>query len=325
MSTLTVPDIRLSEGSPAEHLRRTAAAVRVHLRWWGTRKTLTTQQKEEIGLAYAADARFLTAGKKIIDVRHEAFKRLTSLRTAHHQPLAEADAPLRRGRRPADQTGRHRAVRPRDGGLSRRAERRARRIWTASTRRSRPHARRSLGRLYDPADYPPSVRGLFGVDWDFPAVEPPNYLMRLSPEIYQQEQERVARRFEEAVTLAEQAFASEFSKLVAHLTERLSGTDGEKKVFRDSAVNNLREFFDRFRYLSVRSNEDLEKLVDQAQQVIGGVAPQELRDSDALRQDVTRQLSGVQAALDGMLVNQPRRRILRSQPSNNGASHGTGD
>jgi hypothetical protein len=81
MSTLTVSDLRLSEGSPAEHLRRTAAAVRVHLRWWGTRKTLTTQQKEEIGLAYAADARFLTAGKKIIDIRHEAFKRLTSLRT----------------------------------------------------------------------------------------------------------------------------------------------------------------------------------------------------------------------------------------------------
>src|ERR1700676_2164532 len=81
MSTLTVSDIRLSEGSPAEHLRRTAAAVRVHLRWWGTHKTLTSQQKEEVGLAYAADARFLTAGKKLIDVRHEAFRRLTSVRT----------------------------------------------------------------------------------------------------------------------------------------------------------------------------------------------------------------------------------------------------
>ena len=183
----------------------------------------------------------------------------------------------------------------------------------------------SLGRLYDPADYPPTVRGLFGVDWDFPAIEPPNYLMRLSPEIYQQEQERVARRFEEAVTLAEQAFVSEFSKLVAHLTERLSSSDSERKVFRDSAVNNLREFFERFRYLSVRSNEDLEKLVDQAQQVVQGVAPQELRDNDGLRRDVARQLTSVQASLDGMLVNQPRRRILRSQPSTNGANHGNGD
>jgi hypothetical protein len=185
-------------------------------------------------------------------------------------------------------------------------------------------ARRRLGKLFDPTDYPLSIRGQFAVEWDFPSVEPPNYLMRLSPEIYQQEQERVARRFEDAVTLAEQAFVSEFSKIVAHLTERLSGSNGERKVFRDSAVGNLREFFDRFRYLSVRSNEDLERLVDQAQQMVQGIGPQDLRDNDSLRANVVQQLTAVQATLDGMIVSQPRRRILRSQPSRNGASHGNG-
>ena len=49
-------------------------------------------------------------------------------------------------------------------------------------------ARGRLGRLYDPADYPSAVRGLFGVEWDFPSVEPPAYLMRLSPDLYRQEQ-----------------------------------------------------------------------------------------------------------------------------------------
>jgi hypothetical protein len=34
-------------------------------------------------------------------------------------------------------------------------------------------ARRRLGRLFNPSDYPPKVRGLFAVDRDFPAVEPP--------------------------------------------------------------------------------------------------------------------------------------------------------
>ncbi len=62
-------------------------------------------------------------------------------------------------------------------------------------------------------------------------------------------------RFEEAVRLAEDAFLSEFAKLVSHLTERLSGDEsGQPKAFRDSAVHNLVEFFDRFRHLSVRSN-----------------------------------------------------------------------
>ena len=64
-----------------------------------------------------------------------------------------------------------------------------------------------------PADYPQEIRGLFAVAWDFLSVEPPDYLLQLSPELYAQEQQRVAQRFEEAVRLAEQAFVSEFAIL----------------------------------------------------------------------------------------------------------------
>src|SRR5579859_1787081 len=81
MTAMTLSDFPLDTSTPAQRLRRTAAAVRVHFTWWGTHKTLTAQQKEEVGGAYGADARFLTAGKKLIDTRHEAFRRLTSIRT----------------------------------------------------------------------------------------------------------------------------------------------------------------------------------------------------------------------------------------------------
>jgi hypothetical protein len=137
--------------------------------------------------------------------------------------------------------------------------------------------------------------------------------MRIAPEVYQQEQERVARRFEEAVHLAEQAFTAEFAKLVSHLTERLSGPDGERKIFRDSAVVNLTEFFQRFQQLNVHSSEQLDALVRQAQDIVQGVQPQELRDDGFLRQHIATELTGVQAALDGMLVDRPRRRIVRNQ------------
>ncbi len=107
-------------------------------------------------------------------------------------------------------------------------------------------ARSRLGRLFDPGDYPHEVRGLFGVDWDFPSVEPPSHLLRIAPEVYEQERRRVAARFDEAVRLAEQAFAAEFTRLLSHLTERLGECDnGRRKVFRDSAVANLSEFFQR--------------------------------------------------------------------------------
>jgi hypothetical protein len=104
----------------------------------------------------------------------------------------------------------------------------------------------------------------------------------------------------------------ELASLVSHLTERLAGhDDGKPKTFRDTSVTNVTDFFERFRRLNVRSNEQLDELVQRAQQVVRGVQPQELRDNQSLRQQVNTQLSGVQSALDGLLVDRPRRNILR--------------
>ena len=119
-------------------------------------------------------------------------------------------------------------------------------------------------------------------------------------------------RFESAVELAEQAFATELQRLTAHLAERLTGLhDGQPKVFRDSAVENLRQFFERFRRLNIRSSPELEMLVEEAQQVITGIEPQQLRDSVRLRQMVARDFEQIQAGVGEMLVDRPRRNILR--------------
>jgi hypothetical protein len=169
-----------------------------------------------------------------------------------------------------------------------------------------------LGSLYDPTDYPDSLRGLFSMDWEFPAVEPPDYLMQLNPKLYEEECQRVAMRFDDAVQLAEHAFVDELSKLVSHLTERLTGeADGKPKVFRDSAIDNLTGFFERFRQLNIRSNDQLDELVGQAQQTVQGIKPQSLRDNHGLRQTVASELTAVQGVLDGLLVDRPRRNILR--------------
>ena len=49
----------------------------------------------------------------------------------------------------------------------------------------------------------------------------------------------------------------------------------------------------------------------QAQQIVRGIAPQQLRDNSAVRQQIASQLSGVQSVLDGLLVDRPRRNIVR--------------
>ena len=122
----------------------------------------------------------------------------------------------------------------------------------------------------------------------------------------------MASRFDEAVQMAEAAFIDELHALVGHLTERLSGqTDGRPMIFRDSAVTNLNEFFNRFRGLNIGSNEQLDSLVDQCRDIVGGVAPKQLRDDTGLRNAVAADLGEVRETLDDLLVDRPRRNILR--------------
>ena len=311
MSTM-LDDVHTSaSSSPAQRLRTTMAAVRLSMSWLGVRKTLTAEQKAQAADAFGAEGDYLSAAKRLLNTKHPAYKAVTAVKNRAvgywksvslpypepgirliRQDRVEAfAAQMREFQEDLDE-----AVRNLDEhyGDLRRA------------------ARDRLGTLYNRADYPDSLVGMFGIESDFPAVEAPDYLRQLNPQLYEQECQRVQQRFDEAVQLAEEAFTSELAKIVSHLTERLSGQiDGKVKVFRDSAIGNLTEFFERFRELNVRSSEQLDGLVADCQQIVRGVQPQQLRDNEGLRQHVATELSRLQSVLDGLLVDQPRRRILR--------------
>ena len=296
---------------PAARLRTSMAAVRLSLRWLGCRKTLTAEQKAEAADTFDASGRFLTAGKKLLDTKHPAFRAVTNVRGRivalwKGMTLPFPEPGIRLIRQDQIETF-HAQMTERKGDLEAAAEKLNERFEELKAA-----ARERLGRLFNPHDYPTSLRGLFAVDWDFPSVEPPSYLAELNPALYEEECRRVASRFDEALTLAEEAFSTELTQLVAHMTERLSGSvDGKPKVFRDSVVTNLVEFFERFRQLNVRSNNELDGLVVQAQQLVQGIEPQALRDNKILRQTVAADLGELRDTLDQFLVDRPRRNILR--------------
>jgi len=287
------------------------AAARVSLSWLGVRKTLSQEQRAQAADTFGAEGDFLSAGKKLLDTRHEKFKAVTAVKNRVIQywkslslPYPEPGIRLIRQDRIDTFDAQMREFRAELDEAVADLDRHYDPLKSAAARR--------LGSLYNPADYPESLRGMFSIEWDFPSVEPPDYLQQLNPELYQQECQRVQQRFDEAVRLAEEAFTAELAKLVSHLTERLAGQDdGKPKIFRDSAVTNLTAYFDRFRELNVRSSEELDNLVADAQQTIRGVEPQLLRDNQGLRQHVATELSRVQSVLDGLLVDRPRRNILR--------------
>lgn len=88
-------------------------------------------------------------------------------------------------------------------------------------------------------------------------------------------------------------------------------------------MSNLSDFFDRFRRLNVSSNPELDALVEQAQQLVRGVGPQNLRDDGGLRRHVGEEMARMQTQVEALIVNAPRRRIVRSQPGTNGGPHAT--
>jgi hypothetical protein len=311
MSTLLDAPSLQSPETAAERLRSSMAAARLSFTWLGIRKSLSSTQKDQAANSFGAEGKFLSAGKKLLDTSHPAFKAVTAIRgrtlaywRSISLPFPEAGIRLIRQDK-VDEFSRR--MREFQNELESAVEDLS--LHYASLRSA---ARERLGDLFNPSDYPPTLAGQFGIEHDFPSVEPPPYLQQLSPQLYQQECQRMQSRFDEAVQLAEQAFLEELARLVEHLTERLSGTDdGKPKVFRDSAISNLTEFFERFRQLNVRSNPELDELVASAQRVVRGLEPQRLRDSSSLRQQVTTQMAAVQADLDQLLVERPRRNIQR--------------
>lgn len=307
-STMNAPPT----SSPAQELRERMTACRVSFTWLGTSRALNTEQRAQAAEPFGAAEKFLSAGKKLFDTAHPTYRAVTAVRAQIVNcwrgltlPYPEPGVRLIRQDRV---TAFDAQLQQFQGDLATAVQELDEQFHDLKAQ-----ARRRLGTLFNPADYPSSLTDAFQVEWDFPAITPPDHLQQLSPELYERECARVQARFEHAVELAEEAFTGEFAHLVSHLCERLAGTtDGQPKIFRDSAVAGLQEFFDRFRTLSVRSSADLDRLVDQAQQVVRGVAPQQLRDNSRLRQQIATGLSAVQSHLDQLLVDRPRRNILRA-------------
>ena len=238
MSTITPSAPAHQPGSDAaEILRNRFTALRLSFTWFGVRRSLSPDQCEQAAAQFGAERAYVSASKKLIDAAHPAMRGVNQVRREVSEYWKDISLPY-------PEAG-IRLIRQADlvqlddnfGNYQRRLAE-AVDVLEASHGAIKRMARERLGRLYSDSDYPSTFTGLFQFLWDFPNVEPPNYLASLKPELYQQEWNRVRSRFQEAVQLAEQAFTDELSGLISHLSERLSGADdGKPKIFRDSAID----------------------------------------------------------------------------------------
>ena len=78
MSTLLENDNRIETHS--DELRASMAAVRISIKWFGTRKSVSNHQKTEAARPFNAEGKFLSVGKKLIDTTHPAWKAVASVK-----------------------------------------------------------------------------------------------------------------------------------------------------------------------------------------------------------------------------------------------------
>ncbi len=281
----------------AQRLRIAMAACRLRFTWFGLEKALTPEQNARAAQRFEATPQSLRAAQRLLDVHHPAFRALTSLPgpiEAYWRsltlPFPESCLRLI----PLDQVEAfHRQMTSYRIQLSDTAIDLERNFEPL-----RAQAVRQLGSLFDPADYPATLRDLFGFRWDFPNSDPPPNFSWLSPDVHQLEEFRVQALFEET----DRMFYAEFTRLVAHLGERISGDSvaGSPKIFRDSAVDHLVDFIASYRRFHLGSDDRLDELIDLVQRTLAGVTPQSLRDHSGLRRTVASRLSWVQASLAAM-------------------------
>ena len=184
--TITMEADTDRSSNSAIRLRATMTAMRLSFAWFGTRKALTNEQKTVAADAFDAEGKYISAAKRLIDTGDPTFRAVTSIKTqasAYFKGISMPypDPGIRLIRR--DDIDRitdrmqsfvselEEAVRELDDHLD----------------ELKDEARDRLGSLYNEADYPQSVVGLFEISWEFPAVEPPEYLRELNPELYEQE------------------------------------------------------------------------------------------------------------------------------------------
>lgn len=173
-------------------------------------------------------------------------------------------------------------------------------------------ARIFLGPLFRANDYPPkeTFKAAFHFQWQYLQIGVSEALREISAEIAQREADKMQATFVEASTAIQTLLRTSMNDLVVHLCDRLSpGEEGKRKVFRDSSIDNINEFLTTFRSRNLTEDAPLAALVEQAQQLVNGVSPAQLRENNGLRDNVQKGFAQIKEQLAALIQVAPTRTV----------------
>ena len=178
-------------------------------------------------------------------------------------------------------------------------------------------ARETLGPLFHDDQYPDSgaVRAAFAVKVSYVSFEVPGKLRSISEQLYNREKAKLQATIEQAGDEIKRGMREALAQLVGHLQAKLSETrpDGRPAIFRDSAVQNIKDWLELLPSRNILDDTDLDKLAAKARGLLDGVAASDLRTDRNLRERVAGQIAVIKTELDGLVTSQPIRKFSWSE------------
>lgn len=170
-------------------------------------------------------------------------------------------------------------------------------------------AKQRLGPLYNPSDYPSKedVKAAYSIKKKLVAFHTPTKLKEISEAVWNKE----VVGFKEDIALAtdeiKMVLRAGLSEVTNHLVDKLSPSPDGKKIFRNSLVENVKEFLEDFNSRNIVNDVELAALVEKAKACINGVDAKMLRDDVGTREKVKKDFTTIKDSLDKMMEPAPKR------------------
>lgn len=168
------------------------------------------------------------------------------------------------------------------------------------------------------SEYPSweEVRDAFRVDWRPMEMGVPVSLQQVSAQAYAEAKIEAEARWASALEDVDRLLAAELKNLLDRMVERLTDeVDPEtgvakKRIFRDSLVENVREFIMNAPFRNISCNGELDDLCKEIGRILANETADSLRASPGMREMVRDRMAVVATTLEAAVVRAPSRKIV---------------
>ncbi len=172
-----------------------------------------------------------------------------------------------------------------------------------------------LGPLYNPNDYPDPaiVRAKFTFQFQFLCFETPENLKQISLAFFEQQREKNEGNWVAINNEVQQLLRAQVRDIVEHMCDKLAGEEddpsGKPKTFRAPYMRKIQDFLTDFQLKNITNDQELERTVSKARQLLSGINPKDLRSNDALRDSVVRGFEEIKNSMSSMVIERPKRAL----------------